>query len=190
MIGSYKPGVPFSYWRFDRKCIFQDGCRRHPAFPINATIPLLMNQSPPNLIGMLRIRHGTQLSCQNSYIPKFKMAAAAFLNFQKLLPFLDYLFDLHQIYIERSCFNKSPDGGCRYLKFRKIVAISHQSAPKFVGMLQIFYSTHCFVEKSTFNKSQDGCCRRLEFRKTVAISLIFNRSSPNLMGILQIQYRT
>ena len=26
---SNTPGVPSSYWRFNRKCIFQDGCRRH-----------------------------------------------------------------------------------------------------------------------------------------------------------------
>ena len=30
--GSYKPGVPSLYWRFNRKCIFRDGCRRHLEF--------------------------------------------------------------------------------------------------------------------------------------------------------------
>ena len=55
LIGSYKPGVPFSYWRFNRKCIFQDGSRRHLVFRKTVAISLLLDQSSPNLVGMLRI---------------------------------------------------------------------------------------------------------------------------------------
>jgi len=35
-----------------------------------------------------------------------------------------------------------------------------------------------------FGKIQDGGHLQLEFQKTVAISLLFDKSSPNLVGIM------
>jgi len=43
----------------------------------------------------------------------------------------------------------------------------------------VFAGRKCIVAKI-----QDGSCRHLEFLKTVAISLLFDQSSPDLLGIL------
>jgi hypothetical protein len=90
-------------------------------------------------------------------IQKFKMAAAAILNFEKLLPFLYYSTDFNQIW-----------WGCSE-----------------------FDAEHtCHVEKHIVMKIQDGGSCHTALRKTAAISLLFDQSSPNLMGMLQIPCRT
>ena len=45
---------------------------------------------------ILQIQYRTQLHVANAYSPKFKMAAAANLDYEKLLPFLYYLTNSHQ----------------------------------------------------------------------------------------------
>ena len=111
LIGSYKPGVLFSYRWFNRKCIFQDGCRRHLGFQITATISLLVDQS--SLYFLLEgCESNVERNCrvENANLPKFKMATAAILNFEKLLPFLHYWTNSHQVWwvgcesdTERNC---------------------------------------------------------------------------------------
>ena len=82
-------------------------------------------------------------------------------------------------------FNRAQCGGGRHLEFRKGVDISlllDQCAPNLVGMLRIWYGTHCIVKKHKFTRSQEGGCRHLELRKTFEISSPFDLFSPNLVG--------
>ena len=107
------------------------------------------------------------------------MAAAAILTFEKLLPFLHFWTNAHQIWWDYGKFNlecnhylknafiKLQCGGDRHLEFRKVVAISiifDQCAPNSVAMLRIWYGTHCIVEKCKLTRSQDGGCRHLRLR--------------------------
>ena len=88
-----------------RKCIvnkIKDGGRHHLEFRISVAISLLLDQSSPNLVGMLRIWQRTQLlytvnkRCnyyfyyKNAYLPELKMAAPPSLIAKKMLPFLHY----------------------------------------------------------------------------------------------------
>ena len=87
-------------------------------------------------------------------------------------------------------FNKGLHGGDRYLEFRKIVAISSlfdQCVRNLVGMLRIWYGTHCIVLKRKFIRSQVSVCRHLELRRNSAIPSLFDLFSPNLVGMLQIR---
>ena len=61
---------------------------------------------------------------------------------------------------------------------------------KFGGMLRIRLGTQMFCQKLGLIEIQDGGCRQLELRKTIAISLLLDRSASNLVGLLQILYRT
>ena len=119
------------------------------------------------------------------YLPKFKMVAAAILNFENLLPFVYYQINPHQIWgecwksdIERNCyikiciFTKFKDGG-GHLEFRKSFAISlllDQSSPNLVGMLRIWKKTRMLHWICIHTGIQDGGRCHLEFRKSVAIS--------------------
>jgi hypothetical protein len=70
-------------------------------------------------------------------IQKFKMSAAAILDFENMLSFLNHLTNLHQTWqdcydidvehipnIEKYANTKIQNGGCRHLEFRKTAAIS------------------------------------------------------------------
>ena len=89
LIGIYKPGVFFSYWRFSRKRIFPDGCRRPLEFRKCVAISKLLDQSSPKSMGMLRMWHH-----QRHQFSKFKISAAAMLNsgWQALCDVMDVLF--------------------------------------------------------------------------------------------------
>ena len=100
----------------DQQGIFnknQDGGRRHLDFQKSVAISWLLDQSWPNWMGMLRIWQQTQLLDQKWILAKTKMAAAAILNFEKLLPFLHYWTNPHRSRcecwgsdIERNCLIK------------------------------------------------------------------------------------
>ena len=183
---------------------FQDGGFRHLEFWEFVAISLLLDQFLPSLVGLLRIWHKTQLSCQNPYSSKFKMAAAAILNFEKLLPFLHNWTDPHHIwweccksYIERTVLLKNShsatqDGGSRHLEFRKTVAIYpllDRSTPNLIGISQIRYGTQLSCRQRTFTQTQDGGCHHLEMRTSFAIPLLFYQFSFDLVGMLQIRWR-
>jgi len=56
--------------------------------------------------------------------------------------------------------------------------------------LELRFGTYRWRWKCIFEKIQDGGRRHLEFRKTVSISLLFEQSSPNLVGTLLLWFRT
>ena len=83
--------------------------RRHDGnyfgFRKTVVISPLSNQSLSILVWTLRIQCRTNLSCQNiAHWSIFNMAAAAILNFEKLLPIHNYFTNLHQIL--RTCCNR------------------------------------------------------------------------------------
>ena len=84
-------GIPVSYWRFNRKCTFQDGCRQHLGFQITADhdIFLLLDQSSPNLVRISRIRYKTHLSC---YVNAYALLANGGYLFIYRLPWSRRLF--------------------------------------------------------------------------------------------------
>ena len=156
-----KPGVLFSYWLFNRKCIFQDGCRRHLEFRNSISISLLLNQSSPNLMGMLRICHRTQLSYKKCTFTKIQDGGRRHLKNRKSVAIslvLDQcspnLWESWESDKKRNCFfemmifTKVQDAGRRHhLEFWKCVAISillDQYSPNLKGMLRIWQKTQLF----------------------------------------------
>ena len=94
--------------------IYQNGGRHLREFWKSVAFSLLLDQSSPNLVGMLRICKRTQRPCWNAYSPEFKMAAAAIFNFENQLLFHYYWTNPHQIWwgcweyaIERNCLIKN-----------------------------------------------------------------------------------
>ena len=79
---------------------FQDGCYRHLEFRKSVAISLLLDQSSPNLVEMLKIFDVEliQLLHKNANFLAFKMAVAAILNFENRLPFLHDWTNLYQIW--------------------------------------------------------------------------------------------
>ena len=83
-----------------RNCTFiksQDGGRCHLEFLKFVVISILMDQSSPNLVRTLRICQRRNCQIKIAYSPKLKMAAAAVLSFEHLLPFLYYWTNPHQV---------------------------------------------------------------------------------------------
>ena len=97
------------HWHF-KFTKLQDGGRRHLEFLKSVAISLLLDQSSINLVWMLIIWLRTRLSNENAHSLRFKMAAAAILNFKLVLPFIYYRTNPHQIWwkcwefdIKRNC---------------------------------------------------------------------------------------
>jgi len=64
LIESYKLGIHFSRWWFNRKCTFQDGCCRHLGFRKTASISLVFDWSSPTLVNTLGLQFGTNRWCR------------------------------------------------------------------------------------------------------------------------------
>ena len=64
-----------------------------------------------------------------------------------------------------------------------------QSSPNLKGC-ESDIEHNCHVAKRILTEIQDGGCRHLELRKTVTNSLLFEHSTPNLMGMLWLWCRT
>ena len=90
---------------------------------------------------------------RNANSLKVKLAAAAILNFEKLLRFLYYLTYSHQTYWGCCEFN-----------------VEYATA-----------TVESVMSKSF--KLKDGGCRHIEYRKNVANPLSLNRFSPNMLLI-------
>ena len=132
---------------------------------------------------------------------KFFMVVTAILNSEKLLPFLHYLTNAHQIwweccesYMERTVSSRNANSKVKlaaaailnfekHLRFLCYSTYSHQTCwgcCKF----NVEYAT-ATVESvmSTRFKLKVGGCRHIEYRKDVANSLLLNRFSPNMLLI-------
>ena len=91
------------------------------------------------------------VSSRNANSLKVKLAAAAILNFEKLLRIFYYLTYSHQTY-----------WGCGKFNVEYATATVESVL-------------------STSFKLKDGGCRHIEYRKDVANSLLLNRFSPNML---------
>ena len=114
---------------------------------------------------------------KNAYLRKFKMAAAAILNFENRLPFHYYWTNRHNIWwecwesdidrnycIKNAYLRKFKMAAAAFYEFWKSVAISlllNQSSPNLVGMLRIWHRTQMLHQHCIITKSQDGGGRHL-----------------------------
>ena len=123
-------------------------------------------------------------------------------NSEKLLPFLHYQTNAHQIwwescesYMERTVLSRNANSPKvklataailnfeKRLRFLYYLTHSHQTCWE-CCKFNVEYAT-ATVESamSTRFKLKDGGCRHIEYRKDVANSLLLNRFSPNMLLI-------
>jgi len=117
------------------------GCRHIELRKTDAVLSFF-DQFPPILVGILRLRRTTHpWYRKKAWQSESKMAAAAILNFEKLMPFSHLLTNFHQNWWE--CCEFGPQhfydigirlatgiqyGGCRHLEFRKTDAVVQTSS--------------------------------------------------------------
>ena len=110
-------------------------------FRKTVAISLLLDHTSPTLVGMLRIRCETHLSCRKiAQWSIFKLVAAAKFSFEKLLPIRYYSTNPHQIW-----------WAWRHLGFRKIVVESRlfdQFSPNLVGLVWLRRGTYMSGQKT------------------------------------------
>ena len=108
------------------------------------------------------------------------------------------LVRLLRIWYETNLFVKKckviqiQDGGCRHLEFRKTCHFSTIGPilTKFdVNLANSIWNT-TVMSKTQIHPTSRWRLPPSLISKTVAISLLLDRSPPNLMGILQIQFKT
>ena len=154
--------------------------------------PLNVKITPQKLDFRLEVTNQEFLSHAggSTGIVYFKMAVAAIVNFEKLLPFLYYWTDPHQIWWECCKFEIERTVSSRNAQLPKfkMAAAAILDFEKLLPFLYYWTNHHQIwweccesdierngqVEKCTITEIQDGGCRHLGFRKAVAISLLFD----------------
>ena len=106
----------------------QDGGHRHLEFRKSVAISLLLNQSSPNLVVILRVWHKVQLACQKYIFTKIQDGGRRHLFLKKWCHFFTIWTNPHHIWwdrcesdVERNCscqkriITKFQDGRYRHL---------------------------------------------------------------------------
>ena len=141
-------------------------------------------------------------------LPKVKMAATAIFDFEKnccrffatwpiFAKFggIVVLRSITHIVFRKSAATKIQNGGYHHLSYFGKKTVSMYSlfdlfSPNLVGKCEFDWKGICVVEKLHLDHYSRWWLHNLEFRKTFAIPLIFDRSSPNFIGLLWIRLRT
>ena len=162
-----------------------DGGRRHLEFRKLVAISLILDRSLPNLVGILKLRHITQLLLQKCIFTKIQDGGHRLLEFWRSVaisillnqssPNLVGMLKIWQRtqMVHQNCIiTKVQDGGGHHLEFRKSVAIPlllDRFLPKLVGMLKLRHITQQYSIRPAY---------LLKFKTAAAAFLNFENRLP------------